>query len=149
MLFLAVLIVYLLHFQMRTNVIPRQYETDITVDKDAKQSWVTVKIDLQKINWRLWCPKCRLQPMFSQLQDNMYDLYDKGCHTSFQSMSCCWYGKNCKSQLLPTVTECNCITCTTSICSIIHILHPPLFNQLNKCRCMWYTWREYTIQRML
>jgi len=32
---------------MQTNVIPRQYETDINVDKDAKQSLVTT--DLQKI----------------------------------------------------------------------------------------------------
>ena len=141
-------VVSLLYFQMRTNIIPTQYKTHINVDKGAKQSWVTVTTDLQKINWCLWCPKCRLQPMFAQLQHNMHDLYDKWCQTSFQSVSCCWYGKNCKSHLLPRVTACNCTTCTTSICSIIHILHSLLFESVN-CRYMWYTWREYIIQRML
>jgi hypothetical protein len=37
MLFLAVFSVSLLYFQMHTNIIPRQYETDINIDKDAKQ----------------------------------------------------------------------------------------------------------------
>jgi len=141
-------VVSLLYFQMHTNIIPRQYKTDINVDTDAKQSRVTVTTDLQEINWCLWCPKCRLQPMFSQLQHNMHDLYDKWCHTSFQSVSCCWCGKNFKSQLLPAVTECKCTTYITSIRSITHILHSLLFESVN-CRYMWYIWRKYTIQRML
>lgn len=61
-------VVSLLYFQMRTDILTRLNETNINVDKDAKQSWVTVTKDLQKINRCLWCPKCRLQPMFSQLQ---------------------------------------------------------------------------------